>query len=62
VRVPNKKAAKIPERESPDTKIGDPTRKIERLLKSADCQGGGADWINLIASDRTPCVEIAFGL
>jgi hypothetical protein len=37
VRVPNKKAAKIPERESPDTKIGDPTRKIERLLKSADC-------------------------
>lgn len=51
VRVPSKKAAPIPERESPVTRIGDPAIKIKRLLKRADFHVAGEDWIRLIAPD-----------
>lgn len=51
VRVPNKKAATMPERESPDTKIGEPRTKITTLEKIADCQVAGFDWTRLIAPE-----------
>lgn len=54
VRVPNKKAATMPERESPDTKIGEPRMKITTLEKMADCHVAGLDWTRLIAPESGP--------
>lgn len=51
VRVPSRKAATMPEKESPATRIGEPRTKITKLLRMADCHVGGDDWINLTASD-----------
>ncbi|PQM39347.1 hypothetical protein Pyn_07485 [Prunus yedoensis var. nudiflora] len=59
VRVPSKKAAAMPETESPETKIGEPNRKIKRLLRMADCHVGGDDWIRLIAFDTALCTLAA---
>lgn len=36
--------------------------KINRLLKRADRQVGGEEWIKLMASDRIPCIGKALGL
>lgn len=41
VKVPSKNAAPIPEAESPATRMGDPRRKITRLLAMADSHVGG---------------------
>lgn len=44
VSVPSRNAAPIPERDKPETKIGDPKRNISALLRSADCHVAGDDW------------------
>lgn len=49
VRVPSKKAAAMPDRDKPETRIGLPRMKIRRLLSREDCHVGGEDWTNLIA-------------
>jgi hypothetical protein len=58
VRVPSKKAAAMPERESPETKIGDPRTKIKRLLRIADCHVAGEDWIKLTAFETALCTVV----
>lgn len=50
VRVPSKKAATMPERDRPETRIGEPRTKITALLRTADFHVAGDDWISLTAS------------
>lgn len=45
----------MPERESPETRIGEPRTKMTRLVRRADGQVGGDDWISFIASDTALC-------
>lgn len=45
VNVPSKNAAAIPEIESPETRIGEPTRKMRRLLRIEDFHVGGVAWM-----------------
>lgn len=49
VRVPKQKAEAMPESESPVTRRGEPTTKMRRLLRRADCHVGGDDWMMDIA-------------
>lgn len=49
VRVPSKKAAAMPDRDKPETRIGMPRMKIRRLLSREDFHVGGEDWTNLMA-------------
>ncbi len=55
VRVPKSKAAAMPARERPETRIGEPRTKMRRLLRRADCHVGGDDWISFSASDTAVC-------
>jgi hypothetical protein len=41
----------MPERERPETRIGEPRTKMMRLLRRADCHVGGDVWISFTASD-----------
>lgn len=43
VRVPSKKAAAMPDGDKPETRTGEPTRKITALLRRADFHVGGDD-------------------
>lgn len=52
VRLPSKKAATTPERDNPETRIGEPTRKIKAFVRSADSQVGGDDLTTRIACCR----------
>lgn len=61
MRVPRRKAAPIPDAESPAISMGEPATKIRRLLKTADFHVGGADWIRARASARAPWADIASG-
>ena len=54
VRVPNKKAAAIPEIDRPVTRIGEPTVKMRRLLRREDSHVGGEDW-RISSSPETAC-------
>lgn len=44
VRVPSKKAAAMPDSDNPETRIGEPKRKITALLRRAEFHVGGDDW------------------
>lgn len=52
VNVPSKKAAAIPEIESPETRIGEPTKKMRRLLRIEDVHVGGDAWMILRAPEK----------
>lgn len=54
VRVANKKAATMPDIESPEIKIGVPRTKITILDKMADCHVVGLDCTRLIAFEIDP--------
>lgn len=57
VRVPSKNAAAMPDTESPDTRIGEPAKNINMLLRIEEFHVGGEDWMSSITNemvDRKP--------
>ena len=59
VSVPSRNAAPIPERDKPETKIGDPKRNISALLRSADCHVAGDDWTRASAPPTASWMRVA---
>lgn len=54
VSVPSRNAATKPDRDKPETRIGEPNVKIRTLLRRADCHEGGDDWSSAMACCTKP--------